>query len=157
MPLGPEPTLSVGAYVLNMADCGSNNLYDKQASTVQQSTLLCGVDAACTAEHYWTYCNVSLLPLPLYQELHNFDSIQLILSDCLQLLQAVNIIASSPVSQQWFVDFLTRPATMKHVPFSQHMAEVDRHASRRASKCGCSQDRAGTKQQLLYLHAAVHT
>lgn len=62
--------------------------------------------------HCTAYRNVSLLSLPLDQELHNLDGIQLILSDCLQLLQAVNIIASSPVSQQRFVDLLASPATM---------------------------------------------
>lgn len=127
-------------------------------------TLFCGVGAACIAEHWWTYCNVSLLPLPLDQELHNFDGIQLILSDCLELLQAVNIIPSSSVSQQWFVDLLTRPATMNHEPIPQHsrclkLGAAAIHACLQHTGCGCPRMTAGMEVQdsIVVHHTAVHT
>ena len=53
--------------------------------------------------------DIPLLALPLDEELHNLDGIHLVLPDGLQLLQAVYVISSAPVSQNWPVDLFSRP------------------------------------------------
>lgn len=54
--------------------------------------------------------DIPLLALPLDEELHNLDGIHLVLPDGLQLLQAVYVISSAPVSQYWPIDLFPRPA-----------------------------------------------
>ncbi len=62
----------------------------------------------CRTDH-----DIPLLALPLDEELHNLDGIHLVLPDGLQLLQAVYVISSAPISQYRPVDLFTRPVIGK--------------------------------------------
>lgn len=65
--------------------------------------------AMATAQLALLYRDVSFLTLPLDEELHHLDSIELVVPDCLQLVQTVCIIASPSIPKHWLVDLFSWP------------------------------------------------